>query len=134
MNQLNVFNDLILRMSKRTETFVITFFDVIWEKLTKFSFISIWMVQLLKFIMRKLAILIIAFLFGTNKMIVLNIWWSSFIFIIMIVQACFPFMWFWFIKELRLFGHLRVLNVRISNRKNSPYSKCVKSSVWIKGQ
>jgi len=73
MNQLNVFNDLILRMSKRTETFVITFFDVIWEKLTKFSFISIWMVQLLKFIMRKLAILIIAFLFGTNKMIVLNI-------------------------------------------------------------
>lgn len=134
MNQLNVFNDLILRMSKRTETFVITFFDVIWEKLTKFSFISIWMVQLLKFIMRKLAILIIAFLFGTNKMIVLNIWWSSFIFIIMIVQACFPFMWFWFIKELRLFGHLRVLNVRISNRKNSPYSKCVKSSGWIKGQ
>lgn len=134
MNQLNVFNDLILRMSKRTETFVITFFDVIWEKLTKFSFISIWMVQLLKFIMRKLAILIIAFLFGTNKMIVLNIWWSSLIFIIMIVQACFPFMWLWFIKELRLFGHLRVLNVRISNRKNSPYSKCVKSSGWIKGQ
>ena len=73
MNELNVLNDLILSMCKRAETFIITFFNVIWIKLTEFCFVSIWMVQLLKFVMRKFTILVVAFLFGTNKMVVLNI-------------------------------------------------------------
>lgn len=92
MNKLDIFNDLILCMCKRAETFIITFFNVIWIKLTKLCFISIWMIQLLKFVMRKLTILVIAFLFCTNKMIVLNIWGSSFVFIIVVIQACFSFM------------------------------------------
>lgn len=92
MNKLDVFNDFILCMCKRAETFIITFFNVIWVKLTKLCFISIWMIQLLKFVMRKLTIFIIAFLFGANKMIVLNIRGSSFVFIIVVIQACFSLM------------------------------------------
>lgn len=134
MNELNVLNDLILGMCKRAETFIITFFNVIWIKLTEFRFVSIWMVQLLKFVMRKFTILVIAFLFGTNKMIVLNIRGSSFVFIVVIIQTCFSFMRIYFKKELRLFRHFMVLKVRISNLKNSPYSKWSISSGWISGQ
>jgi len=134
MNELNVLNDLILSMCKRAETFIITFFNVIWIKLTEFCFVSIWMVQLLKFVMRKFTILVIAFLFGTNKMIVLNIRGSSFVFIVVVIQTCFSFMRICFKKELRLFRHFMVLKVRISNLKNSPYSKWSISSGWISGQ
>lgn len=70
MNKLNVLYDLVLRMSKRAETFVVTFLDIIWIKLTKFSFIAIRMIKLFQFIMRKLAILIVTFLSCTNKMVV----------------------------------------------------------------
>lgn len=73
MDKLNIFDDLALCMCKRTKTFIITFFNIIWIKLTEFSFVTIWMIQLLKFVMGKLTNFIIAFLFGTNKMIVLNI-------------------------------------------------------------
>jgi len=60
-------------MGKRTETFVITFFNIIGKKLTELSFIAIRMVQLLQLIMRKLAVLVVTFLLCTIKMAILNI-------------------------------------------------------------
>ena len=73
VNQLDVFNYLILGMGKRAKTFIVAFFDIGGVKLAKFCLIPIWMIQLLQFIMRKLTRLIVAFLFCTNKMIVLNV-------------------------------------------------------------
>lgn len=73
MNQLDVLNDFTLRVSKRTKTFVIAFFNIVGVKLTKFCFIAVRMVQLLQLIMRRFTIFIVAFLFVTNKMIVLYV-------------------------------------------------------------
>lgn len=96
VDKLNILNDFILCMSKRTETFIIAFLDIIWVKLTELSFIAIWMVQLLKFVMWKLANLVIAFLFSTNKMVVFNIWGSSFVFVIVEIETCFSLMGIFF--------------------------------------
>jgi len=65
MNKLNVCSDLILCVSKRTKTSVITFFDILGIKLAELCLIAIRMVQLLELIMRKLAFLVVTFLFCT---------------------------------------------------------------------
>ncbi len=89
MEELDVFDDLVLRMSERTETFVVAFVDTVGVKLTEFSLVPIVMVQLFEFVMGKFAVLIIAFLFCANKMIVLDICCSSLILLIMVVKTCF---------------------------------------------
>jgi hypothetical protein len=60
-------------MAKGTETFIVAFIDVVGVKLAEFGFVAIEVVQLFEFIMGKFAVLIIAFLFSANKMIVLNV-------------------------------------------------------------
>jgi hypothetical protein len=89
MEELDVFDDLVLRMSERTETFVVAFVDTFGVKLTEFSLVPIGMVQLFEFVMGKFAVLIIAFLFCANKMIVLDISCSPLILLIMVVKTCF---------------------------------------------
>lgn len=73
MNKLNILDDFVLCMGKRAEPFIITLINVVRKKLTELSFIPVWVVQLLKFVMGKLAVFVIAFFFGANKMIILNV-------------------------------------------------------------
>ena len=89
MKQFNVFNDLVLGMSERAKTFVVAFVDIVGVKLTEFSLVPIGMIQLFEFVMRKFTVLIIAFLFRANKMIVHDISCSSLILLIMVVKTCF---------------------------------------------
>jgi hypothetical protein len=89
MKQFNVFDDFILGMSERAKTFVVAFVDTVGVKLTEFSLVPIGMVQLFEFVMGKFTVLIIAFLFRTNKMIVHDINCSSLILLIMVVKTCF---------------------------------------------
>lgn len=91
MNQFDVLNDLILSMGKWAKAFVITILDIIGIKLTKFSFVTIWMIKLLKFVMRKLTVLVVAFLFLAIKVTIYDVWGSSFILIVVIINACFAF-------------------------------------------
>ena len=60
-------------MAKGAETFIVAFIDVFGVKLAEFGFVAIEVVQLFEFVMGKFAVLIIAFLFSANKMIVLNV-------------------------------------------------------------
>jgi hypothetical protein len=89
MKQFNVFDDFVLGMSERAKTFVVAFVDTVGVKLTEFSLVPIGMVQLFEFVMGKFTVLIIAFLFRANKMIVNDIGCSSLILLIMVVKTCF---------------------------------------------
>lgn len=73
MNQLDVLNDLIDRMSERTKAFVVTLLNVVRVKLTKFCFITIRVVQLLKFIVRVFTEFIVTLLDLTYKVTVSNV-------------------------------------------------------------
>lgn len=94
MYQFDIFNDLVLGMCKRTETFVVTLVNIVGVKLTEFSFVAVGMVELFEFIVGKLTILVVAFLFCTNKMIVLDVGRSAFVLIVMVVQTSFSFVVF----------------------------------------
>lgn len=91
MNQLDVLNYLIDRVSEGTKALVVTLLNIIGVKLTKFCFITIRVVQLLKFIVRVFTEFIVTLLDLTYKVTVRNVRWSSFVLFIMVVKTGFSF-------------------------------------------
>jgi len=60
MNHLNL--NLCLRMSERTEIPILALVDFFRVFCAKFTFVSAWVIKLLYFVVRKQALLVIAFL------------------------------------------------------------------------
>lgn len=94
MYQFDIFDDFVLGVREGTETFVIALVDVIGIKLAELGFVAIGVVKLFKFIMGKFAVLVVALLFGANKMIVLDVGGPAFVLVVVVVEASFSFVVF----------------------------------------
>lgn len=53
--------------------------------MTEFSLVTVGVIELLELIVRKLAVLIITFLFITKKMTILYVAWSAFVLVVVVI-------------------------------------------------
>ena len=94
MNQLNIFDDLVLGVCEGAETFVIALVDVVGVECAELGFVPVGVVELFELVVGKLAIFVVAFLFSANKMIVLDVGGSAFVLVVVVVETSFSFVIF----------------------------------------
>jgi hypothetical protein len=92
MNQLDILFDLALCMGKRAKVPVLTFFDIFGVELAELGLVSVRVVELLKLVMGILAVFRIAFLFGANKMAILDVGRAPLVLVIVVVKTGFSLM------------------------------------------
>lgn len=122
-----------LSVSKSAELFVLAPVILVFVRFTELRFEPTGVINLLNFIVREGTVLQVTLGTSAHLVRVIPIVGSAPIGLVMVVDACFPFMIVWIVTKVPLRVHRFILWVLISNLKNSPYWKCFWSYSWKRG-
>ena len=119
--------DFCLIVGEGTKFLVLAFTSLAAVCLAEFTLVPGRVINLFDFIVCKLTIIFLTLFCWTEFMAVIFEVGPSFVHIIVVERTGLPFMMVYLNLVLPFRGHIFVLWVIISKRKNSPYSKCFRS-------